>query len=415
MQKSILICFLICVIFIPNTFAFQNQISTTLETGERAITDTIEDRDLSGNLDFYRYRLRLDREISKLTKYNLWYERYYKDYETLDNLDSTSNEWHFGIDHSFVEKAVKVSLDAGFRDKDYKNASSSEYERSNAAIGLEYKHEGSWALNWDGGFINYDYTKSGNDQLKLYTKIGGWMKFFDERLKIGPSYKFQKIDDDNTSKDRTENIFTVIPSYKLGMRHFDKISGYYSFGRNDTKDYEDDDRDDDLRLKYAKWHINTEHPLTGNTDTSFKYGQIRRDYQNSGNDYRNWFIENKTDFKIYEDKVKKINFLISGEHKEADYHLADSLNYIKNVVGTKFLYRIKNNWELCPGCVFKKYDYTASPTKNEKQYVANLELIKELFNRNLELKLAYKYVWKDYRYKPDIEQWTVKAGIEYRF
>lgn len=418
------IYFLICVIFIPNSSAFQNQLSTTLETGERSVTDTLEDRDLSGNLDFYRYRLRFDRfgtgsrelngNLSQQTKYNLWYERYYKNYETLDNLDSISDEWHFGLGRALSD-TVKFSLDAGFREKDYKNAPSSGYERSNAAIGLEYKHEDLWALNWDGGFINYDYTKSGNDQLKLFTKIGGWMKFFEERLKINPSYKFQKIDDDNILKDRIEHVFTVMPSYKLEMPYFDKISGYYSFGRNDTKDYEDDDRDDDLRFKYAKWHLGTGHPLTENLDASFKYGQIRRDYQNSDNDYRNWFIENKAAFKIYEDKFKKINFSTSAEHKEADYRLVDSLDYIKNVIGGNFLYRIKNNWELSPGFAFKKYDYSSSPAKNEKQYEARLEFIKELLNEALELKLAYKYVWKDYRYKSDIALWSVKAGVEWKF
>lgn len=416
MNKIICVIYLLSyAIFISNAFASQNAISTTFEIGERSVTDTAEDRDLSGNLDFHRYLLRFAHEISKTTKYNFSYGYYFKDYETLDNLDSKTNQWNFGLDHIAAPDAFKVSIDIGFSKKDYKNSPTLEYERSNAAIGLQYKYEDLWTINWENGFINYDYTKSGNDQSKLFTKLGGWMKFFNERLKINPSYKFQKLDDDNASKDRTENVVTVGSSYKLDIPYFDKISGSCGLGRNDTKDYEDEDRDDDLRFKYTKWHISTEHPVLENLDTSFKYGQIRRDYQDSENDYRNWSIENKTAFKLYEDKFKKINFSINTEHKEADYRLVDSLNYIRNAVGNKFSYKIKNNWELTPSFTFKKYDYSSSPAKNEKQYETKIEFSKELPDQNLELSLAYKYVWKDYKYKSDISLWSVKAGIEYKF
>ncbi|MDD5450131.1 MAG: hypothetical protein PHO42_06025 [Candidatus Omnitrophica bacterium] len=403
------------IFFASPSSAFQNQLSTTFETGERSVTDSLEDRDLSGNLDFNRYRLRVDGELSKLTEYTLWYERYDKNYQTLDSLDSSSDEWHFGLDHSFLEKALKASLDAGFRQKDYKDSPSSSYDRSNAAIGLQYKDEDLWGINWAGGFINYDYTGSDRDQLKLFAKIGSWVKLFDERLKISPSYKFQKVDDDDASKDRTEQVFTVIPVYKLGLKRLETISGYYSLGQNDTKDYEDEDRDDDLRFSYVKWYLVTRHPVTERLDTSFKYGQVRRDYKNSDNDYRNWGVENKTGYKIFEDKIKKIGFSTVLEHKEADYHLADSLNYVKNVAGAEILYRQKNNWEISPSFRFKTYDYSASPSRNERQYEGRVEFIKELLNDALALNIAYKYVWKDYRDKSDVTLWSVKAGVEWKF
>lgn len=403
----------ISLIFALPAAALSNKLSTTFEAGVRSATDTIEDRDLSGNLDFYRYRLRFDQEISKSTKYSFSYEHYRKDYETSDNLDASSNEWRFGLDQAFLD-AFKLYLDAGFRQKDYKNSSSLEYDRSNMAIGLGYKSGDLWALRWDNGFTNYDYTKSGNDQFKVFTKLSGWAKFFDERLKINPSYKFQNIDEDS-SKDRTENTASVNSYYKLKLPHFDKISGFYSVGRNDTKDSEDEDRDDDVHFKYTKWHAGTEHPLSESIGTFFKYGQIRRDYQDSDSDYRTWYVENKTDFELYDDKSRQIKFSITGEHKEGDFHLVDSLNYIKNTLTNKFSYKIKNNWELTPSFTFKTYNYTASPTKNEKQYVTNIEFTKELLNENLELNLAYKYVWKEYKYKSDIEQWSIKAGIEYKF
>jgi hypothetical protein len=409
---------IVWLISITPALALSNKVSTTFETGERSSTDTIDDRDLSGNLDFYRYHLRLDHEVSKSTKYNFSYEHYIKDYETVDNFDSTSDQWNFGLEHTFENfklSPLKVSLDAGFKNKDYKNSPSSDYERSNATIGLGYKNEDLWALSWENGFINYDYVKSGEDQLKLFTQLSGWVKFINGRLKINPSYKFQNVDKEHGGNDRSENTVKLASSYKVALPYFSSLAGTYTIGKNDTKDSEDEDRDDDVSFKYAKWHVNTAHPLLDNIDTNFKYGRTQRAYYDSNNNYKNWFIENKTDIKLHDDKSKKINLSINSEHKEGDYDVVDTLRYTKNAAGAKLSYAVKNNWELSPSFTFKKYDYPASPAKNENQYVAKLEFEKKLLDQNLELKLTYSHSWKDYRYKSNITLWVLKAGVAYKF
>jgi len=408
------ILFLICLICVSNSHASQNNISTFIETGERSVTDTIEDRDISGNYNFYRFFGRFDQEASKVFKYNISYEYYFKDYVTSDNLDMASNQGRAAFDYWLAPDKFKLSLDAGLKSKDYKNSPTSEYERSNATIGLDYKYEELWSIGWDNGFINYDYDKADNDQLKLFTKLRGWMKFFEERLKVAPSFKYQVVDNDNSTKDRAEQVFAVSSYYKLNLPCFEKVGGYYGFGKNDTKDYEDDDRDDDLRFKYHKWHVSTDHPLIEKLDTLFKYGQLRRNYQNSPNNYRTWFIENKTSFKLYKDKIKEIGFSVPLEHREGSYGLVDSLNYIKNVVGARLSYRVKDNWELTPAFTFKKYAYHNNHDKDEKQYEAKIEFSKSL-PKNLDLNLAYKYQRKDYKQKSDITLWTIRAGIDWEF
>lgn len=405
---------LACAICAPNSFAAQNNISTFFETGERAVTDTIEDRDISGNYRFYKYFGRFDQEVSKVFKYNISYEYYFKDYGTSDSLDMDSNQVRAGFDYWLAPDKFKLSLDAGYKSKDYKNSPSSEYDRSNATLGLDYRYGELWAIGWDNGFIDYDYDKVDNDQLKLFTKLRGWMKFFDERFKIAPSFKYQVVDNDNSTKNRAEQVFTVSSYYKLGLPYFEKIGGYYGFGKNDTKDYEDDDRDDDLRFKYQKWHVSTDHPLMDKLDTSFKYGQLRRNYQNSPNNYRTWFIENKTGYKLYKDKLKEIGFSIPMEHREGNYDLVDSLDYIKNVVGARLSYRVKDNWELIPAVAFKQYIYHANPPKSEKDYEARVEFSKSL-PKNFDLNLSYKYVYKNYKQRPDITLWTIRAGIDWEF
>jgi hypothetical protein len=416
MKKLVLaiIALTTCAICAPAAFASQNTISTFFETGERSVTDTIEDRDISGNYNFYRFFGRFDQEASKVFKYNISYEYYFKDYGTSDSLDMDSNQVRAGLDYWLFPERFKVSLDAGYKSKDYKNSPSSEYDRSNATLGLDYKYEESWSIGWDNGFINYDYDKVDNDQLKMLTKLRGWVKLFDERFKIAPSFKYQRVDNDNSTKDRAEQVFAASAYYKLNLPHFEKISGYYGFGKNDTKDSEDDDRDDDLRFKYQKWHVSTDHPLMEKLDTSFKYGQNRRNYQNSANNYRTWFIENKTDFTLYKDKIKNVKLSIPLEHREGEYSLVHSLSYIKNLIGARLAYKIKDNWELIPAVAFKEYIYHANPPKSEKDYEAKIEFSKSL-PKNLDLNLSYKYVYKNYKQKPDITLWTVRAGIDWAF
>jgi len=419
MRKPVISLYIITLLVsVHPAFASQNKISTTYEVGNVSVTDFLEERDSSGSVDYYRFFTRFDKEISDLMKLNFSYKRYYKDYETSDNLDTDSNIWHVGIDHTLKGlklDPVKLDLDFGFSQKDYKNSPSREYERSNIAVGLSHNHEDLWAVNWKGGFINYDYQSANTDQLKIFTKLGGWRKFFDKRLKINPSYKLQSINYDGTGKDREENTIRLASSYKVGLPHLSKLRGAYEIGRNDTKDSEDDDREDDLWFKYKKWHVASKHPLIGKVDTSFKYGWTKRDYQGGGDSYQNYFVENKTKFKIFEDKIKKINFSVKTQHKEADFNPTDSRDYIKELIKTKFLYRMKNDWELSPSYTFKHYNHPSGATGDERKSEAKIEFLKKLFDNNVDLRLTYKYIRKVSKFKADTSQWSLKTGIDVKF
>ena len=102
------------------------------------------------------------------------------------------------------------------------------------------------------------------------------------------------------------------------------------------------------------------------------------------------------------------------EHREGSYDLVNSLNYIKNLIGGRLSYKVKTDWKLAPAFTFKKYDYHNNHDKDEKDYEAKVEFSKSL-PKGLALNLSYKYVYKDYKQKPDITLWALRAGIDWEF
>ncbi|MEI8176579.1 MAG: hypothetical protein WCG78_06910 [Candidatus Omnitrophota bacterium] len=398
--------------------AAQGKVVTSIESGERSLTDVLEDRDTSAIFDFVRYNLRIDENLSSATHFDAAYEHYFKDYSALDTFDSVSNAYHFGIDHTFARNdsdKFKIDLGVGFKDKEYNHNLSLSYERTSADIGLSYKHDDLWEIGWRNGLINYEYIKASQDQLKLFTQVSGWVKWFDGRLKIAPSYKFQYVDQLRGNGTRDENTARLASTYKLGLPYFDSLSGAYELGKTDTKDSEEEDRDDDLQFRFHRWYLASEHPLSSLATTAFKYGEIQRDYRANSNNYRTWFLENKTGFTLYEDVKNKTSLQVTTEHREGDYDIVDSLRYIKNTAIAKISCLQKKDWEFTPSLAVKKFDYHASPEKNELDYDSKFEFSKKLFNQNVDVNLSYRYTWKLYRYKSDMRLWMAKAAIGYTF
>jgi len=396
--------------------AGKSKVTAVFESGSRTATEYTEDRDVSGNLEYQRYDLRFDQELDKTTKYYFAYEQYHKDYSALDNFDSTSYEYHGGFAHTFENVrsgALKLDMDIGLREKDYRTADPSDYARSSADLGLDYKYGDSWDLYWRNGFVNYEYLNADGDQLKLYTKLGGKLWLVDKRLELGSSYKYEGISQHDPSLDRSEHIVNTISSYKFNLPYLNKVSALYEFGRNDTRD-DDEDRDDVLTFKYTRWYVSSEHPILKNLDTAFKYGENIRGYDTSPNNYHTWYAENKTNLNIFEDKAIKVVLSTQLEHRDGAYVSVDALKYRKDVAGTRLSFKVKNNWELAPSFTFKKYDYRDNHVKDEQDYDAKIEFVKE-FNQNLDIRITVRNCWKDYRLQPDLMIETVNAGIEYKF
>ena len=417
-RRVLLAIFILANIISAPAHATQNKISTSFEIGERSITDTIDDRDLSGNYDYYRYRLAYSHTYPEDVDVDVGFETYKKDYVTSDASDNWYHAQRVGLTAP-LGRATKpgrfrLALDGGYKDKEYGNSPALEYRRSFVSLELGGSSDELWAWHWKNGFINYAFEEIGSDQLKLHTKISGWRKFFDKRLKINPSYRFQHIEQDD-EKERTETVGALAASYNLALPYFKDIGASYEKGRNDTKDSDYEDRDDDLRFRYAEWNIETGHPLTQRCVTGFTYGREYRDYVNSANDYRNYFIGNRLNVDLSSDEATKVDISLETQHKEAAFHAVGSLNYIKNLVKGELCWSVKDDWELRPGFKFTKYDYNDNPVRDERQYETKVEYLKKLLSKSLDLRIAFKYVWKDYARQPDVTLWSVRAGMDYRF
>jgi len=61
------------------------------------------------------------------------------------------------------------------------------------------------------------------------------------------------------------------------------------------------------------------------------------------------------------------------------------------------------------------YKYPPLSTKNEKQYKADITCKKYIGSTDNAVELDYWYKWKDYRYKPTIEQWALNVSYSIKF
>lgn len=409
MLKLILSSFFI-LFFLPVGFVGASSFSSIYEFGERQIADLIENRDSLDNFDYFRYRFRLKQDIKDSIGYNVSYSRQKRDYETRDSLDSRANEYRLGLNFSLSE-LTQLQTDFGRKDKHYKNSPSSEYNRDSLEMALRHKLNPALSLGFSLGVINYDYLQDvDSNQRKVYGRLNADYSVLGKRLKLGASYRRQTIDRKGGRADRSEQIIGADMKYKFDLKYLKDISFSIEHGRDDTKEIEE--RDDNLTFRYAKWSLKTRHPVAKNLDTLLLYGQNRRDYFDSTSDYRGWFLENETDYEIFKTKQSHLTGSLKSRHKETDYHLDDSLNYIKDSFGIEFAYHRKKNFKIIPSFTYSRYNYPANLNRKEKDYLSEIELIKEFSRPDLKLRARYAYKFRDFRYTADAAQWQANLGIE---
>lgn len=397
----------------PLSIADDSAISSSYEFGKRQITDFIENRDSLDNFDYFKYRFRLKQSVKDNLNYSISYIRQKRDYETRDSLDSRADEYKLGLSIPLSE-LTRLQAEFGHKEKHYKNALSSEYDRDALGIILKHKINPALSLGLNFGVIDYDYPQGpDSNQHKIYAGLNIDCLLLDKRLNLGGFYRRQNVDQKGNKTDRGEQIIGADINYKFNLRYLKALGLNLEHGRDDTKEIEE--RDDNLRYRYTKWAIKSRHPLSEKLDTSFRYGHNRRDYLDSTSDYRGWFLENETDYEIFASSRFILAGSVKSEHKETDYHLDDSLNYLKDSLGIELAYNRKKNYKIIPSFTFSQYGYPANLNRREKDYLSEIELIKEFNRPDLKLKAKYAYKFRDFRYTADVAQWWVNLGIELGF
>lgn len=414
-MKIILIALILALYppYRPLSIAGDSVISSSYEFGERQITDFIENRDSLDNFNYFKYRFRLKQDVKDNLNYNISYIRQKRDYETRDSLDSRANEYKLGFNF-FLSELTRLQAGFGHKEKNYMNTPSSEYNRDAFEIGLKHKLNPALSFGFDLGAINYDYLRdSASNQHKIRAGINADCLILDNRLNLGGFYRLQSVDQKGNKTDRGEQIIGADINYKFNLKHLKALGLTLEHGKDDTKEIEE--RDDNLTFRYTKWALKSNHPLSKRLDTAFRYGQNRRDYLDSASGYRGWFLENETNYEIFTSKQSTLASSLRSEHKETDYHLDDSLNYLKDSLSIELSYNRKKNYKIIPSFTFNQYDYPANLSRKEKDYLSEIELIKEFNRPNLKLKAKYAYRFRNFRYTADVAQWWVNLGIELGF
>lgn len=414
-MKIILIALILALYppYRPLSIADDSVISSSYEFGKRQITDFIENRDSLDNFDYFKYRFRLKQDVKDNLNYNISYIRQKRDYETRDSLDSRANEYKLGLNIPLSELS-RLQAEFGHKEKHYKNTPSAEYNRDAFEIGLKRKFNPALSFGFDLGVINYDHLRdTASNQHKIHAGINADYLLLDKRLNLGGFYRLQSVDQKGNKTDRGEQIIGADINYKFSLRYLKALGLTLEHGRDDTKEIEE--RDDNLTFRYTKWALKSKHPLSERLDTAFRYGHNRRDYLDSASDYRGWFLENETDYEIFASSQFILAGSVKSEHKETGYHLDDSLNYLKDSLGIELAYSRENNYKIIPSFTYSQYNYPANLNRKEKDYLSEIELIKEFNRPDLKLKAKYAYKCRDFRYAADVVQWWVNLGIELGF
>ena len=412
-MKILLICSAL-LFALPPGFGFASTfISTGYEFGEREIAEILEDRDTLGNFDYFKYRLRLKQTIKNGASYSLSYHLIKRDFETQDSFDSKTHDYKLNLDMPLLD-GTKIGLDFGHKEKRYKNSPASEYNRDTWTAQLKQRINKILTLGLDAGVTSYDYlTETDSNQLKYYAGFNWRALFLEEKLNLGGFYQARAVDQKGNKADRSEQIVGADGQYNLNLARFKKINLKIEHGRDDTKEIQE--RDDNLRYRYNKWNIKTTHPLSEKLDTAFGFNSSRRDYFDAASDFKSWAIDNETGYSILQSKTSSLDFSLNSEHKEANFNLNNSLNYVKDSFGMDLIYKRKKNYGISANFKFSRYDYSANLSRNENDYLSELKLSKEFTKPDMELQFKYAYKYRDYQARTDTIQWWVNLGVEFGF
>ena len=394
----------------------KNTIKPYFAAGEKSQTDATEERDVSGSFDYYRYGISSNFKPEKNLSLKLGFEEYRKDFLNNSQSDADSHIYKTGIGYLIFddkETSLDADLDFSLRNKRYEDSPKLEYDQIKVKGALRYKLKDTCSFGLSSGINNYEYINySDSDILKTFLKISPEIYLLDKILEISGFVRIRWLDASGDNKDTTETILSSATTLNLDIPLLYKIKARIETGKENTQDTED--REDSLRYKYTKWNATTYYKFNKRLKTQLEYGQKQRDYLSDNNDYENWYIKDKANFKLLEKELFALSLFTESEHKETDFDKIHKKRYIKNKItgGLSFLKRA--NWSLKPEFSFTDYNYISESTSDQKSYKGKISARKYI-NGDFVLEGYYWYKWKDYEFKSDSEQWTLNLSCNIRF
>ncbi|MBN1406079.1 MAG: hypothetical protein JW946_06130, partial [Candidatus Omnitrophica bacterium] len=346
----------------------KGSVTPSFSTGIKSQTDAIEERDLSGNFWFYKYGLSGTLKPDNKLSLKAGYEKYFKDFSGVNISDVNTCAYKAGIDYILFddkEKSLKTGLGFKLRNKRYKDSPSLSYDQYRAQADINCKFSENYSLDLSAGINDYEYIKNNSsDVTKTYIKFSPEARFFDKMLEISASYRMRWLDYKNNSKDKSENVYSGTAILNLDNPFMHKIKANAETGKENTQDTED--REDSLRYQHDKWDIATYYKFGKNFKTQLEYGQKQRDYISDNNNYKNWYIKNKSNFKILKNKYLDVDFSPEYEYKDTHFSKINSKSYVKNKIAAGMSFSKRENWSFDPEFIFTDYDYEAGSASNQK-------------------------------------------------
>jgi len=423
-KKPVLRSFLIFtfLIFFSAISAHADTLGSTkisYSTGKKSQTSGIQERDLGGYFSFNKYSISVKAEPKEKFFYRAGYQYYRKTFDPkrtdLNAVTNTGN-LYFSIPlYSQGESLIKLSANYRLRAKRYKNSPSDEYDNNNINVGIDIKPKKDYSIKFSGGIKDYDYIKDrGSDQLKTFFKIAPKVRLLEQSLSLSGYYKRDIIDQANNKKDYSEDCLSIKTVYNIGKPVLDKISANFGYGRNDTRD-DNEDREDNLRFEYQLWDVTVYSKPFKNIEGNIRYGQKHRKYFISIDGYDNWYIDKNTKIRLLKKGLFFVDMLLGFTHKETKFFENEDISYNKNSLDAGFNMIKRSDFSIKPSFKYTRYKYPPFSTQNQKTYVLKLDTKKYIGSTDKALAAGYSYEWKNYEYSADSNRWNLNLSFVMKF
>src|SRR3989339_414930 len=301
-----------------------------------------------------------------------------------------------------------------YKEKRYDNSPKSEYNQVTGVPDITFTKKDFYTINLSAGIDDFDYLKSeNNDQLKIFSKLGGKRYFLGKKLMLTSSYKIEQLKEKKIDRKRTKQDAMGGFDYIFDFPWLYEITTRASWGQRDTK--EEDERDDDYDYEYRQYYAGTEHRINKRLNANLKYQYFKRDYIDADLNHEGFYIQNGWGYEILDNDKNRIWLDFDIEHKNVNYSLKLGNNYRKETAGIKANYKIKQNgWKVSAGLIGNNYDFNDS-NNDKKRYYTNLSIDKYFIDGDLTLGIDFISRYTDYVQKDSVGRNSVRAVFKYSF
>ena len=389
------------------------------EVGTSSSDEGYEEEGEDNDYAYRNHHLKLKHQVSERLSYDMGSFIYDKDYKSKDSLDNVSRifntKWSL-----YPGKPENDSLrfvgNLKYKEKRYKNTPTSGYDQIVVSPQLTFKKKDLYTINLGAGMNSHDYIESNvKDQFKVFGEIGVKRYFLAKKLLLLSSGKIETTKQKKANREKVMHDITGGFDYIFGFPGLYKISARGRWAERDSK--EEEEQDEDYDYGYEQYYAKTIHKITPGLKTDLKYQYFKKDYVAKDLDHSGFYVKNTWEYRIFDDKWKRIVLNLFGQHKKVEYFLMTNMtnkNYRKETAEARVTYQRKKNWKASLSLQGNFYDYNR-PSNNKKRYYALVSGKKLFLQGDLAVSLDFKYRYTVYKQKADSEQKGTRIAFRYKF